>query len=251
MFRVVSLALFTLALGASPALAVSRGTVADDSAAPYMAYLGNCTGTLIAPDRVLTAAHCADVIDPGSSSAVIGTDDVGGNKGFINGVLTPVIPPASAVYRVKEFAASPGFHLEFPFAKDKPEEATADNDVAIVELARPVTGIAPVPIATPADAAALEAAGAPVTILGYGETAPRSKKSDLGPVTLRSGDESLITGASCQAAYPRAVHPDREVCAQDLSGGPLHEPCAGDSGGPLIAHGPSGPVQIGVTSWGS
>src|SRR4051794_41378638 len=81
MFRVVSLALFTLALGASPALAVSRGTVTDDSAAPYMAYLGNCTGTLIAPDRVLTAAHCANVIEPGVSSAVIGTNDVGGNKG--------------------------------------------------------------------------------------------------------------------------------------------------------------------------
>jgi hypothetical protein len=43
-----------------------------------------------------------------------------------------------------------------------------------------------------------------------------------------------------------------EICGQDLSGdGALTEPCAGDSGGPLLAQGPSGPVQIGVTSWGS
>jgi secreted trypsin-like serine protease len=248
MSRVLCLALLALALGATPAFAVSHGAATDNSAAPYMVFLGNCTGTLVAPDRVLTAAHCASVIDPEGSTAVIGTNDVGGNRGIINGVLTPVIPPESAKYRVKEFSAHPGFRLQFPFAKNKPQYATAKDDVAIVVLARPVTGLVPVPVATPADAAALEQAGAPVTMLGYGEVTPTPNS---GPVTLRSGQLSLITSATCQAAYPRAVHPDAEICAQDLAGGPLMQPCAGDSGGPLIARGPQGPVQIGVTSWGS
>src|SRR4051794_15069795 len=122
--RAVLLAVLALALGAAPALAVSHGAPRDDSAAPYMVYLGNCTGTLVAPDRVLTAAHCSDVVNPEGGKVVIGTNDVGGNKGIVNNVLEPVLPPPSAEYRVKEFAAAPGFRLEFPFAKGKPQYAT-------------------------------------------------------------------------------------------------------------------------------
>src|SRR3954454_1309242 len=156
-------AVLAAALVCAPALAVSRGTTTDISAAPYMAFLGDCTGTLIAPDRVLTAAHCAPFVDPQDSHVVIGANQVGGSV-FVGNVLTPIIPPASAVYAIKGFSGHPGFHLQFPFAKGKPQYATAANDIAIVVLARPVTGVAPVPIATPADAAALEQPGAGVTL---------------------------------------------------------------------------------------
>jgi hypothetical protein len=41
-------------------------------------------------------------------------------------------------------------------------------------------------------------------------------------------------------------------CNEDLAHHtPLIQACPGDSGGPVIASTPSGPVQIGVTSWGS
>ena len=48
-------------MGAAPAGAVSHGTAQPIAGAPYVAWLpSGCTGTLIAPDRVLTAAHCLE-----------------------------------------------------------------------------------------------------------------------------------------------------------------------------------------------
>src|SRR3954454_3129665 len=67
---------------------------------------------------------------------------------------------------------------------------------------------------------------------------------------LAGGALQLIGRDQCLRAYPHAVTAT-ELCAQDLGAGPLTQPCAGDSGGPLLADAPNGPVQIGVTSWGA
>jgi hypothetical protein len=62
-----------------------------------------------------------------------------------------------------------------------------------------------------------------------------------------------VLGASdCETAYPRAIEASM-ICTTD----PVHQAppfvmaCPGDSGGPVIVQTPSGPVQIGVTSWGA
>src|SRR6476660_5906209 len=43
---------------AAPASAVVGGTAQDAAEVPWYADVGNCGGTLIAPDRVMTAEHC-------------------------------------------------------------------------------------------------------------------------------------------------------------------------------------------------
>ena len=119
------------------------------------------------------------------------------------------------------------------------------DDVAIVLLAKPVAGITPIRIAGPDDAA-LEQPGAPVRLLGYGDTLDRKRAR-----SLQGGDLSVIDATRCAKSYPKAIHPT-DLCALDLSGdGKLTQPCPGDSGGPLIAQTPNGPVQLGVTSWAS
>ena len=222
---------------AAPASAMSGGATVAISTVPFVASNSACTGTLIAPDRVLTAAHCVTQFDTRGAFVVVGADA----HDFAS-------VPDSAKFPVKGVSSLPGFKLAFPFAHKRPQNATAVDDLALMVLADPVPGITPVRIAGPGDAA-LEQPGRAVRMLGYGVlAATRSTPFPLAPA-LQGGDLTLLSRASCLRAYPHAV--TSELCAQDLASGPLTQPCPGDSGGPLLADTPTGPVQIGVTSWGA
>ena len=126
------------------------------------------------------------------------------------------------------------------------------DDVAIVELAAPVTGVTPVRLGGPAVREAW--------ILGRGRAFAPGTGTAIAETldsSLRSAPLRTISDAQCARAF-RGYEPadgerfDRRMrCAIDADGrAPLHSGCNGDSGGPLWTGTPEAPVQLGVVSWG-
>src|SRR3954452_11920028 len=159
--RLPTLVLLLTLAAPAPAFAVAGGASIDIATDPFMASNTACTATLIAPDRLLTAAHCVESTDPERSYVIVGAD-----------AHNVVSVPDANKYPLKGVSSAPGFKLAFPFAHRRPQNVTAVDDVALVVLAKPVVDAHPVAIAGPGDSA-LEQAGRSVRVLGYGVLAAR------------------------------------------------------------------------------
>ena len=167
-----------------------------------------CAGSLIAPEWVVTAAHCVTApapTQPGDIRIVIGRRDLDGTDGDDNA--------AAAIYR------HPGYSSD-----------SFDNDVALIRLAHPSTQT-PIRLVG-AGESALTAAGSAVAVLGWGQINDDPSNPVLA-MNLRSAVFTAFSDTYCDA-FPGlgpAFNPSTMVCA----GQPGVSACAGDSGGPLIA----------------
>jgi secreted trypsin-like serine protease len=208
--------------------------------APYVAWLGGrCTGTLISPTRILTAAHCLDGQDIADAQVLVGVDGNTTTRG--RGKLA--VP-------VRGYTVHPKFKLSFPFAHNRPQNAIAVNDVGLILLKKPIRTIAPVRLAGAGDSA-LEAGGTAATIIGYGDTGPETEMGPPPNAPLQQGALRVLGASDCEKAYPRAITATM-ICSSDPvnQAPPFVMGCPGDSGGPTIVQTPTGSVQIGVNSWG-
>jgi trypsin len=122
-----------------------------------------------------------------------------------------------------------------------PQYANSAHDSALLQLSTPTSS----PAITLAGAAddALEAAGAPVTVTGWGDQTPTLGLNS--PTAMRKVALNVVSDSECgqtNLGFDAATG----VCAAAL----LKDSCQGDSGGPLFATTPAGRIQIGIVSYG-
>ncbi|GAB2602310.1 serine protease [Streptomyces capparidis] len=227
------------AVPAAASPAVVGGRTASARAHPWVAALasesrfGNsrsgqfCGGAVVAPTKVVTAAHCFRKELLGSPSnvrdlkVIVGRTDLRGEDGTRIPVRDVWVHPRYS-YRTNE------------------------ADVALVTLTRRVPGGSrgALRMADPGDRE-LTAAGATAEVFGWGDTTGRGHLSD----TLRKARVSVLADRVCRKAYRGSAAGTflarSMLCAGERRGG--KDACQGDSGGPLVADG----VLVGLVSWGS
>jgi secreted trypsin-like serine protease len=213
---------------AAPSQAIVGGHDAAQGAYPAVAQISYgaflCTGTLIAPNYILTAGHCSS-----ATGAAVGT---------------PATWPAALIQvTIGSWHDGDGERASVTSVTAHPNYLLSSGyDISLLKLTKNSTK-APVKVAGTAETG-LWAAGTSERIVGWGVTS----EGGNSPSTLQEANVPITTDAYCAGAYSD-FSALTMVCAGFPQGGV--DTCQGDSGGPMFGTVGGLLKVVGSTSYGN